>query len=92
MRSRWPGSRQGIWERPEPDSGERGPGLYILEELIGYTIASIEVATRRMGTSASVNVADGLTEMQGRMVRSLPGCLVSLAKIELQGQREARKR
>ncbi|KAF8548664.1 hypothetical protein OG21DRAFT_1489208 [Imleria badia] len=73
-------------ERPEPDPGERGSGIYLPEELVGYTIASIEVATRGTGASASTNVADGLTETQIRMVRSLPGCLASLAQIEPEGR------
>lgn len=34
-------------DRPEPDPGERGSGIYLPEELIGYyTIASIEVVAR----------------------------------------------
>ncbi|KAH0838891.1 hypothetical protein J3R83DRAFT_7318 [Lanmaoa asiatica] len=62
-------------ERPEPDPGERGSGIYLPEELVGYAIASIEVATR--GTV--------------RMVRSLLGCLASLAKIELEGRPDGGK-
>ena len=73
-------------DRPEPDPGERGPGIYIPEEFIGYTIASIEVAARGTAASASRNIADGLTETQVRMVRSLHGCLALLAKIELEGR------
>lgn len=76
-------------ERPEPEPGERGSGIYLPEELIGYTISSIEIAVR--GTSAITNVADGLTEAQGRMVRSLLGCLASLAKIELEGRPDGGK-
>ena len=78
-------------ERPEPDPGERGSGIYLPEELVGYTIASIEVATRETGASANTNVADGLTETQGRTVRSLLGCLAALAKIELEGRPDGGK-
>lgn len=78
-------------ERPEPDLGERGSGIYLPEELIGYTIASIEVATRGTGTSSCGNVADGLTETQVRMIRSLVGCMASLAKIELEGRPDGGK-
>ena len=74
-----------LWDRPEPDLGERGPGIYLPEEFIGYTVTSIEIATRGMAASASGNIADGLTETQIRMVRSLLGCLASFAKIELEG-------
>ncbi|KAG8220614.1 hypothetical protein J3R82DRAFT_2867 [Butyriboletus roseoflavus] len=78
-------------ERPEPDPGERGSGIYLPEELIGYTIASIEVARRGTGMNSSGNVADGLTETQVRMVRSLLGCMASLAKIELEGRPDGGK-
>ena len=78
-------------EKPEPDPGERGSGIYLPEELIGYTIASIEVAIRGTGASASGNVADDLTETQIRMVRSLLGCLASLTKIELEGRPDGGK-
>ncbi|KAJ7920766.1 hypothetical protein B0H13DRAFT_1986155 [Mycena leptocephala] len=33
-------------DRPEPEVGERGAGIYLPEELIGYTICSIEIAQR----------------------------------------------
>ncbi|KAF9235714.1 hypothetical protein BU15DRAFT_51032 [Melanogaster broomeanus] len=72
-------------ERPEPEPGERGSGIYLPEELIGYTISSMEVATRGTGSSGG-NVADSLTETQTRMVRSLLGCLTTLAKLELDGR------
>ena len=78
-------------ERPEPEPGERGLGIYLPEELVGYAIASIEVATRGIGGSAGGNIADGLTETQVRMVRSLLGCLASLAKIELEGRPDGGK-
>ena len=78
-------------DRPEPDPGERGPGIYLPEEFIGYTVASIEVATRGTAASASGNIADGLTETQIQMVRSLLGCLASLAKIELEGRPDGGK-
>ncbi|KAF8837246.1 hypothetical protein BDN67DRAFT_1014026 [Paxillus ammoniavirescens] len=77
-------------ERPEPEPGERGSGIYLPEELIGYTIASMEVATRGTGPAGG-NVADSLTDSQARMVRSLLGCLTSLAKIELDGRADGGK-
>lgn len=48
--------------RPEPEPGERGSGIYLPEELIGYTVASIEVAARGARASGGENIADGLTE------------------------------
>lgn len=78
-------------DRPEPETCERGSGIYLPEELVGYTIASIEVATRGTAVRASGNVADGLTETHVRMIRSLLGCLASLARIELEGRPDGGK-
>lgn len=71
-------------ERPEPDQGERGAGMYLPEELIGYTIASIEVVARGTGTSGTV--VDVLSETQQRMIRSFLRCLATLARLELDGR------
>ena len=62
------------------------------EEFLGYSIASVKVAIRGMGASASGNVVDGLTERQVWMVRSLLGCLASLAKFELEGRPDGGKK
>ncbi|KAG6332078.1 hypothetical protein ID866_7016 [Astraeus odoratus] len=72
-------------QRPEPEQGERGTGIYLPEEMVGYTIASIEVAAR--GTSISDGtIADSLSETQQRMIRALLGCLATLARLELEGR------
>lgn len=72
-------------DRPEPEPGERGAGIYVPEEVIGYTISSIEVAARGTGSSAGT-VADSLSETQQRMIRGLLGCLSALARLELEGR------
>ncbi|KAH7884205.1 hypothetical protein F5I97DRAFT_1672195 [Phlebopus sp. FC_14] len=72
-------------ERPEPESGERGAGIYLPEELIGYTISAIEVASRGVGTTGDT-VADGLSETQTRMIRSLLACLTTIVGLELEGR------
>ncbi|KAL4064755.1 hypothetical protein V8B97DRAFT_1875789 [Scleroderma yunnanense] len=81
-------------DRPEPEAGERGVGIYLPEEVIGYTIASIEVAARGVRGSGGT-IADGLSETQQRMIRSLLGCLGMLARVELEakpdGGRESMK-
>ncbi|KAI6020986.1 hypothetical protein BKA83DRAFT_4293656 [Pisolithus microcarpus] len=72
-------------DRPEPEPGERGTGIYVPEEVIGYTISSIEVAARSTGSSTGT-VADSLSETQQRMIRGLLGCLTALARLELEGR------
>ncbi|KAL1733010.1 hypothetical protein EV714DRAFT_205521 [Schizophyllum commune] len=72
-------------DRPEPDAGERGAGIYLPEELLGYTIASMEIAQRgQQGTHAVV--ADCLSEPQARMIRGLLTCLQKLAALHLKGR------
>ncbi|KAF8910386.1 hypothetical protein CPB85DRAFT_1413971 [Mucidula mucida] len=68
-------------ERPEPDSGERGAGVYLPEELVGYTIAALEISTR--GTDFTV---DNLTEPQARMIRGLLSCLSRLTSLHYRGR------
>ncbi|KAI0960979.1 hypothetical protein AcV7_000205 [Taiwanofungus camphoratus] len=72
-------------DRPEPDPGERGTGIYLPEELVGYTIASLEVAQRGLGASGC-SVADSLTESQSRMIRGLMTCLTKLVALNFKGR------
>ncbi|EIW86012.1 hypothetical protein CONPUDRAFT_94286 [Coniophora puteana RWD-64-598 SS2] len=69
-------------DRPEPDTGERGAGIYLPEELIGYTLSSIEVGMRGVGDEEGV-LADHLTESQTRMIRGMLSCLNRLGALEL---------
>ncbi|EGN92926.1 hypothetical protein SERLA73DRAFT_163768 [Serpula lacrymans var. lacrymans S7.3] len=72
-------------ERPEPEPGERGAGIYLPEELVGYTISAIEVAVR--GTEIpGGTVADSITESQSRMIRGLLTCLAKLGAAEFEGR------
>ncbi|KAJ3717872.1 hypothetical protein C8R42DRAFT_724075 [Lentinula raphanica] len=67
-------------ERHEPDLGERGAGIYLPEELIGYTIASIEIAQR--GTDAPGGLmVDNLSESQMRMIRGQLSVLTRLSAL-----------
>ncbi|TFK38761.1 hypothetical protein BDQ12DRAFT_99504 [Crucibulum laeve] len=72
-------------ERPEPDTTERGAGIYLPEELLGYTIAGIEVAQRGVGAPGSFLV-DNMSESQMRMVRGLLSCLTRLAALHFKGR------
>ncbi|KAI0344027.1 hypothetical protein BDW22DRAFT_1372632 [Trametopsis cervina] len=68
-------------DRVEPDAGERGSGMYLPEDLVGYTIACLEVSQRgqsQLGTT----VADTLTDSQARMIRGLVACLAKLAALQ----------
>ncbi|KAJ4001502.1 hypothetical protein F5050DRAFT_1724324 [Lentinula boryana] len=67
-------------ERHEPDPGERGAGIYLPEELIGYTIACIEISQR--GTDAPGGLmVDNLSESQMRMIRGQLSVLTRLSAL-----------
>lgn len=74
-------------ERPEPEVGERGAGMYLPEDLVGYTISAIEVAARGTDTSGGI-VADSLSlsDTQTRMICGLLASLTRLAALELEGR------
>ncbi|KAH9891170.1 hypothetical protein C8Q73DRAFT_703209 [Cubamyces lactineus] len=67
-------------ERTEPEFGERGAGMYLPEELVGYTISAVEVALRGQG-SPGKTVADLITDPQYRMIRGLLSCLTKLVSL-----------
>ena len=67
-------------DKPEPESGERGAGLYLPEDLVGYTISSIEVANRGVGQVGNLLV-DKLSESTLRMIRGLVTDLTNLAAL-----------
>ncbi|KAH9927415.1 uncharacterized protein BXZ73DRAFT_90700 [Epithele typhae] len=71
-------------DRTEPETGERGAGMYLPEEVVGYTISSLEVALR--GHGAGGLVADSVTDSQYRMVRGLLTCLTKLAGLNFKGR------
>lgn len=67
-------------ERQEPEPGERGAGLYVPEELLGYTISAIEAGLRGIGSSGGL-VVDSVTESQNMVIRSQLHCLKRLAAL-----------
>ena len=71
-------------DRPEPEPGERGAGIYLPEELLGYTIAGMETAHR--GTESQGGVVDALSDQQFQMVRGLLACLTKMAAMQLKGR------
>ncbi|KAF8060768.1 hypothetical protein FPV67DRAFT_1423562 [Lyophyllum atratum] len=72
-------------DRPEPDAGERGAGIYLPEELLGYTIAALETSQRGTDSRGQLMV-DNLSESHMRMVRGVLACLTTLVKTNFQGR------
>ncbi|KIK56391.1 hypothetical protein GYMLUDRAFT_1016120 [Collybiopsis luxurians FD-317 M1] len=72
-------------ERHEPELGERGAGIYLPEELIGYTIAGIEVAQRGTGAAGGLMV-DNLSESQMRMIRGQISVLTRLSALHFKAR------
>ncbi|KAM5534387.1 hypothetical protein V8D89_011980 [Ganoderma adspersum] len=72
-------------ERTEPEPGERGAGMYLPEELVGYTVSALEVAHRAQGTTGKT-AADCVTDSQYRMVRGLLTCLTKLVSLNFKGR------
>lgn len=68
-------------DRIEQEPGERGVGMYLPEELVGYTISSIEVTLRGVATLPGKCVAEQLTEFQVLLIRGLITCLTKLAAL-----------
>ncbi|KAF7295603.1 E3 ubiquitin-protein ligase [Mycena indigotica] len=68
-------------DRPEPEVGERGAGIYLPEEVIGYTICAIEIAQRSVEAANSGMVVDNLSDAQMGMIRGLLTCLAKLAAL-----------
>jgi E3 ubiquitin-protein ligase UBR1 len=72
-------------DRPEPDTGERGAGIYLPEELLGYTIAAMEIAQRGVESSGGLMV-DNLSESHMRMIRGHLTCFAKLAAMSFKGR------
>ena len=72
-------------DRTEPEPGERGAGMYLPEELVGYTLSALEVALRGQGSSGKT-VADSVTDSQYRMLRGLLTCLTKLVSLNFKGR------
>ncbi|KAF8880925.1 hypothetical protein CPB84DRAFT_1687402 [Gymnopilus junonius] len=86
-------------DRMEPELPERGAGIYLPEELVGYTISAMEVAARGVGAdtsssgSGSPNITPGskmmvdtLSESQTMMIRGLLACLTKLVTLQFKNR------
>lgn len=72
-------------DRPEPEPGERGAGMYLPDEMVGYTISCLEVAQRGLGAPGAT-VADSLTDSQTQLIRGLVACLTKLVGLNFKGR------
>ncbi|KAK7048047.1 E3 ubiquitin-protein ligase, partial [Favolaschia claudopus] len=73
-------------DRPEPEMGERGAGIYLPEELIGYTICTIEIAQRGFDVAGGGLAVDNLSEAQMGLIRGLLTCMGKLAGLHFKGR------
>ena len=77
-------------DRLEPETTERGAGMYLPEELVGYTISAMEVAQRGVGAdpssssslTGSAMMVDALSESQTRMIKGLLAWLTRLVALQ----------
>ena len=79
-------------DRLEPETTEKGAGIYLPEELVGYTISAMEVAQHGVGVDPSSEawgggmMVDALPESQTRMIRGLLGCLTRLVGLQFKNR------
>jgi E3 ubiquitin-protein ligase UBR1 len=65
-------------DRIEPDTGDRGAGAYLPEDLVGYTIKCIEISQRgaNVGQASLINVSE-------QSLRTIRGLLAVMAKMAI---------
>lgn len=76
-------------DRMEPEMGDRGAGLYLPEDLVGYTVGCLEVSLRGSGVpgdSTGTLVVDQLSESTTQMIRGLVNSLTRLAALSLRSR------
>ncbi|KAL0063833.1 E3 ubiquitin-protein ligase ubr1 [Marasmius tenuissimus] len=72
-------------ERHEPELGERGAGIYLPEELVGYSVGCIEIALRGVDSRGGL-VLENLSDAQMKMIRGLLTILVKLAGLHFKNR------
>uniref|UniRef100_A0A8H8CS44 E3 ubiquitin-protein ligase n=1 Tax=Psilocybe cubensis TaxID=181762 RepID=A0A8H8CS44_PSICU len=80
-------------DRMEPENSERGAGIYLPEELVGYTIAAMEISQRGVGVDTSnlgaekgTMMVDAISESQTRMIKGLLACLTKLVALQFRNR------
>ena len=72
-------------ERPEPELAERGAGLYLPEDLVDYSLATIEIAHRGTGDISKLLV-DRLPDSTYMLVRGMVANLTKLAALHFKNR------
>jgi E3 ubiquitin-protein ligase UBR1 len=75
-------------DRPEPDSPQRGAGMYLPDDIVAYTVSSIEIAQRGNGAPGT-SVINGLSDQSLRLLRGLLACLGKLAALQFPERRDS---
>ncbi|KAG7090500.1 hypothetical protein E1B28_009613 [Marasmius oreades] len=74
-------------DRHEPEPGERGAGIYLPEELVGYSITCIEIALRGVESRGDGGLLlENLSDAQMKMIRGLLTILVRLAGLHFKNR------
>ncbi len=77
-------------DRMEPETTERGAGIYLPEELVGYTIAAMEVQQRGVVVDSLTNsgtmMVDNISEPQMRTITGLLACLTRLVALQFKNR------
>jgi E3 ubiquitin-protein ligase UBR1 len=73
-------------DRMEPELTERGAGIYLPEELVGYTVGALEIQQRGVPLDPSKMVVDTLSESQTRTITGLVACLTRLVALQFKNR------
>jgi len=73
-------------DRMEPELTERGAGVYLPEELVGYTIATMEIQQRGSAMDSTSMVPDTLSDSQTRTITGLLACLTRLVALQFKNR------
>jgi len=73
-------------DRMEPELTERGAGIYLPEEMVGYTIAAMEIQQRGVALDPPKMIPDTLSESQTRTITGLLACLTRLVALQFKNR------
>ena len=76
------GQSRHLRDRVEQDPGDRGAGMYLPEDLVAYTLASMEISARGATSLPGSSIADHMSEPQIHLVRGVVACLTKLASLQ----------
>ena len=74
-----------LGDRMEPEVTERA-GVYLPEELVGYTTATMEFQQRGSAMDSGSMVPDTLSESQTRTITALLACLTRLVALQFKNR------